>query len=589
MVAASTWLWDTTDALARRLREEQAASREEAAAVVCELEKVKARNREVGTQLAAHLADKEAAERRINDAEHLLQTTRESMLRLEQQEAVATVSVMHKDSQLSLLSQCVTLLEQQAQQLQKHQEDRDHCHQDALKAKELAFAAQDAASKMKVENGHLRRNLDELKAERDRTVEEVSQLRCKISELIAVRSTRSEHALIRRDLCEVEAVQDKCAKEVRQVRCNDSDVDTKRSKRPMEFRHARNLDCEAAGTRDQATRTSSAIVKIEGLQDDLTHDVATGGGSTLPDESSKDADHNQLCKISTHQPPVLLHQGETQPIVLSKPATEAVKQDVTGNKRPETMLFQIAEKQSFEGVELAGTAFAATARRETRVAPASTAAACEQALRRTPGEAGAECLDAFTLQGLQKGLPAQALSSTVASNSVANAHSAKAHVMSVQLAPPAPWKSTSEVPPTKSQQHAAERQNQCQECGHRKRTFLDANDNMHYCQECWVDFYGQLPGSSAVIAPAAVCLTKLVGQSVARPLPHASRKKRSPIFRSDLDTVGYTNGCRGCDAARAENPTPTSHTDACRKRIFSEMVRLKLPAAKRLREGGEVG
>jgi len=34
----------------------------------------------------------------------------------------------------------------------------------------------------------------------------------------------------------------------------------------------------------------------------------------------------------------------------------------------------------------------------------------------------------------------------------------------------------------------------CQECGQRRPTFLDVSDDMRYCKECWVAFYGQLPG-----------------------------------------------------------------------------------------------
>lgn len=551
--------------------------------MVCELEKVKMRNREVGTQLAGYLAEKEAAERRINDAEHLLQTTRESVLRLEQQEAVATVSVVHKDSQLSLLAQCVTLLEQQARMLQTHQEDRDHYQQDALRAKEHESAAQDAASKLKTENQHLLRSLDEMKEARDQIAAEVNHLRGKISDLMAARSRGSEHDHFRWDVGEVGAVQGTRIKETHKNRGNLCDGDTKQSKRPVELKHAASLDCKAVGTHDQGKCAFAVIVKEEGLQGDLTKHVTTGSSTTLADESSKDVDRNQQDKKSNELPPALLQQGDRETVIMRKPGAEAGKQGGS-NSKPETMLFEVTEKQSIQGVELAGKSFEAAALSETIVAMASTAAACEQAARRKPDETGAECLDPSMLQALT----AQATAASASNSNVFRVHSAQTPLISGQLAQPAPWKSASEALTTKHQQHPAELQNHCQECGHRKRTFRDANDNMHYCQECWIHYYGQPPGSSAAIAHSARCLRTPVGQSVTRLVPFAGRKKRAPIFRYDLEQVGYTNGCRGCDAARAENPTPTSHTDACRKRIFAKMERLRLPAAKRLRDGGEV-
>lgn len=588
MVAATTWLRETTDALARRLREEQAVSREEAAAVVSELEKVKARNREVGTQLAGYIAEKEAAERRINDAEHLLQTTRESVLRLEQQEAVATVSVVHKDAQLSLLARCVTLLEQQARLLQKHQEDRDQYQQDVLRAKEHESAAQDVASKLKTENQHLLCSLDEMKRARVQIVEEINLLRRKLSDVTAAQSRELEHDHSHWDVREVQAVQGTRTKETHRSRCNISDADSKQSKRPMELTNPASVDCKAAetGTRDQGACASAAIVK-EGLQDDSAKQVATGSSTTLADESSKDVGHNQQDNNRSQPPPAPVQQGDRESLVMSKPGAEAGKHAVSNNK-PETMLCEVAEKQNFQGVELAGKPFEAAALSDTKVVAANTAASFEQAARRKPEETGAECKDPSMLRGMNKGLPAQAPAANASSSKISRVQVAQTNLISGQLSLPAPWKSTAEAPSTKSQQHPAELQNHCQECGHRKRTFRDANDNMHYCQECWIHYYGQPPGSSAVVARTARRLLTPVGQSATRPLPCACRKKRAPIFRYDLEKVGYTNGCRGCDAARAENPTPTSHTNACRRRIFAEMERLRLPAAKRLRDGGEV-
>jgi len=37
----------------------------------------------------------------------------------------------------------------------------------------------------------------------------------------------------------------------------------------------------------------------------------------------------------------------------------------------------------------------------------------------------------------------------------------------------------------------------CGECGQQTRTYLDINDDMHYCHECWVAFYGRPPTAAA--------------------------------------------------------------------------------------------
>lgn len=62
------------------------------------------------------------------------------------------------------------------------------------------------------------------------------------------------------------------------------------------------------------------------------------------------------------------------------------------------------------------------------------------------------------------------------------------------------------------------------------------------------------------------------------------RKKRGCIFRADLEKVGYTPGCRGCEEAYNKADQPRSHTEACRARVYAEMVRLNLPGARRLRD-----
>jgi len=59
---------------------------------------------------------------------------------------------------------------------------------------------------------------------------------------------------------------------------------------------------------------------------------------------------------------------------------------------------------------------------------------------------------------------------------------------------PVPWRAATSGPPAKCQRLLFPGKSCCEECGKRSRTFRDASDDMHYCQECWVAFYGRLPG-----------------------------------------------------------------------------------------------
>lgn len=68
-----------------------------------------------------------------------------------------------------------------------------------------------------------------------------------------------------------------------------------------------------------------------------------------------------------------------------------------------------------------------------------------------------------------------------------------------QASPQAVRDWTSKMPPAKNikldNRDALGRPTQrCQECFQAKPTFLDHMDNFYYCQECWLNFYGELPG-----------------------------------------------------------------------------------------------
>jgi len=72
-------------------------------------------------------------------------------------------------------------------------------------------------------------------------------------------------------------------------------------------------------------------------------------------------------------------------------------------------------------------------------------------------------------------------------------------------------------------------------------------------------------------------MSKLLQHSQARPV----RVRRGFIYRADLEMVGFTPACPGCDSYKLQSKKK-EHSDECRARVLLEMRRLNLPGLKRM-------
>eukprot|EP00930_Biecheleria_cincta_P057878 TRINITY_DN4374_c0_g1_i1.p1 TRINITY_DN4374_c0_g1~~TRINITY_DN4374_c0_g1_i1.p1 ORF type:complete len:609 (+),score=127.91 TRINITY_DN4374_c0_g1_i1:67-1827(+) len=528
MPCATTWVQDTAVQLVRKLKEERESSKEEAAAVAQALAKVKARNQEVGAELAASLAKKAAAEQEVSNAEHRLQSTRESMLRLEQQEAVAAVSLAHKDSQISLLQQCQNFVEHQAQLVQNQKDETTKYQQEVLKARQDVSSARLAASKVKLEAENLHQALDAAKVSRDKHAEEVEQLRRTLDD---VKTLCGKHAAdakhLRSRLSEVEATRDKFIKQVSEhenkhleacrkhsstVR-NECDAEQRRVEGDSETNVSQTAHKKETMAATSTVKETKPVDTVEGpmaVNADAGREAVAFGAPT---------DVNNACQPAEQRDPRADESGHLRsPNGLETGGPHQETGEASHTKTPRS--WQTTPRSQAAGVfdrqetgkqhrETDGLRVCANVQEERRP---DRDQHCKQSQ-----------IPAGPIQASATACPVTAASSTsvVGSKSAAPdaerpEHSAQQGVGSapaerdwskVTVVPrldvsqtPRPWRPTALCPPTKYQRISGPAEflaNSCQECGLKKHTFLDANDNMHYCQDCWVAFYGGLPKSSA--------------------------------------------------------------------------------------------
>eukprot|EP00930_Biecheleria_cincta_P043822 TRINITY_DN3007_c0_g1_i1.p1 TRINITY_DN3007_c0_g1~~TRINITY_DN3007_c0_g1_i1.p1 ORF type:complete len:587 (-),score=118.93 TRINITY_DN3007_c0_g1_i1:126-1886(-) len=528
---AMSWVQDIAQ-LARKLQEERESSKVEAAAAARALTNAKVRNQEVGTELSASLAKKAAANQQVLDDEHRLQATRESMLRLEQQEAVAAVTMAHKDSQMSLLSQCQHFLEQQARVLQmqqekqhadllvKQQEETRECKQEALRAKQEASFAQQVISKLKLDVDELRRTLDTVQESRDKHVNEVDSLRRSLEEVRAARDQWAKEVdILRQSLLEAQRSNPTNLKLLRGDGCLTSALlvggggllSTAATasvageaihpscigvrKQSNLFLHTSTEKDHGRGGHDEAKKAGEHTTTSD-------RDATCSGQSTVKNDAG--LERNQLDHYACG--PAQAGMPEMPKVAANQPAdAEGIEKKETAEQRrsentgaPEATRSATAEQRRSENTEAPSATHSGAAAGST---PQSTASSKKAEILKCA--TAADQLAQFCVQHVQKYLPAQELAK----------HDASCPVP--PKAPPIqPWRSASSCPRPKrprlllpgpsgrgdqlEQRGAASDPRCCQECGEQKsNTILDASDNLRYCQECWLAFYGQPPGSDA--------------------------------------------------------------------------------------------
>eukprot|EP00931_Biecheleriopsis_adriatica_P058460 TRINITY_DN3480_c0_g1_i3.p1 TRINITY_DN3480_c0_g1~~TRINITY_DN3480_c0_g1_i3.p1 ORF type:complete len:503 (-),score=99.30 TRINITY_DN3480_c0_g1_i3:146-1594(-) len=439
MACAIAWISDT-ERLAKKLHEEHESSQVEAAATAEALAKVRARHKEVGSELMAALGKRKAMEQEISDAEHRLQSTKESMLRLEQQEAAITLAAVHNRSQKSLLLQCRGFLEQQAQLLQKQQEETRACQQEMstakqeasaaqqemLAAKKAASAAQQEVSKMKVELDHLRHTLNVAKVAHDRQVDEL------------------HHRLKEADDDERTQNADKPQLQLDQQRSRDAAKHIHDDRSCDQTKDA----CAESVVTAHLPDCYQATIAAEVCHDKLHQDLQSSTVFKAPGEEQipKAEGHGERVQVSTTAP--------AEAAIPAATSAATVKEAVPGTNR----LQQCCRADV----------------QECRPAPAEAARSCTVLKGPVP------LLQPLGLSRMSQAPLGSAL---------------------------APWRSASADPPAKCQRLSMTpelNENRCQECGNTKPTFLDASDNMRYCQGCWVAFYGKPPGSKSTGAVGPV-------------------------------------------------------------------------------------
>merc|ERR1712187_678101 len=73
------------------------------------------------------------------------------------------------------------------------------------------------------------------------------------------------------------------------------------------------------------------------------------------------------------------------------------------------------------------------------------------------------------------------------------------------------------------------------------------------------------------------CWSKIGTHAYAKFTAKLSAKRiRGKIYKSDLEKIGYTTGCPGCDAARTGRQQ-RGHSEECRGRVMRDMERLDMP------------
>lgn len=605
MPCTTTWVHDTAVQLVRKFKEERESSKEEAAAVAQALAKVKARNQEVGAELASGLARKSAAEQEVSNAEHRLQSTRESILRLEQQEAVAAVSLAHKDSQISLLQQCQNFVEHQVQLLQNQQDETKKCQQEVLSARQEASSAQEAAFKVKLEADNLHQALNAVKAARDKHAEEVEQLRRMLDDvktLCGKRAAEAEH--LRYRLSEIEATRAKLAHQVSQreikphATCREHDnavrgergvkqsrveldneantfqssdkneimaatstvkeakpastvngptvrqadasqaLDKKETTAPMstvkETKPAGTVqgptalnqaDASQALDRKETTAATSIvrettpagivdgpIASKEAVSAEAASEVVTSGEPTEgkhADQFKEQRDHR------ADEPGQLQSPNDLEALQLR--ATRPSGQTNLGNG-----IGQLQSTTCFSGKpqqDTAGLRECSNAQEQWRPggekqrnldqaqagkvsAPSCSVTVASSTLATGSKSAAPDASRPDQVSSARRkstgGMPAQKGFSSISPDHELSKTAVVPHPDLPQT--PRPWRSATAYPPAKYQRTSGPAEllaNSCQECGLKKQIFLDASDNMHYCSDCWVAFYGRLPTSTA--------------------------------------------------------------------------------------------
>merc|ERR1712242_231936 len=80
------------------------------------------------------------------------------------------------------------------------------------------------------------------------------------------------------------------------------------------------------------------------------------------------------------------------------------------------------------------------------------------------------------------------------------------------------------------------------------------------------------------------CIEAIKKPFSAEDAPEQKKVYRGMILKTDLEKIGFTMGCPGCDSY-VKKISKQQHSDACRVRVIREMERLGMPGVERLRDG----
>eukprot|EP00930_Biecheleria_cincta_P023797 TRINITY_DN17122_c0_g1_i2.p1 TRINITY_DN17122_c0_g1~~TRINITY_DN17122_c0_g1_i2.p1 ORF type:complete len:561 (-),score=94.44 TRINITY_DN17122_c0_g1_i2:584-2266(-) len=525
-----TWINDTAMHFAKRLQEERESSKEEAAAIAQSLAKMAARDQEIGAELSACLAKKAAAEKDISDAEQRLQSTRESRVRLEQQQAVAAIAIVHKESQVSLVLQCQHFLDQQTVLLQKQQEENTECQRETLKAKQDVAEAQHVATRAKLENDQLRCSLEEVQAARDREAEKVARLSRGLDEAMAIRNKQADELnILRRSLDEAKTAHDNA---VRELRHSLEESHRKEAARAVYLRRDPQpcTDVDAQYTLAQNSRHLAVPIATDAthchvvppcVQDNREGKAAkarhpsvqlsniSGAAETSGRPKKRVREHDQPVDAEIFSGTRSSEGGATSSIKSSVTASiaELPSSTTEGMNRAPT---RPAEAQG-DALETVDKLDGEMQTSKTTIAAAVCSASATAKAPTGPEDTKGREVETNHSQRQTKSVTDTGIMCKSDYNVFADASApAKRHFNSPQ-APPTPWKSTPVHPlvkPQRSRVGTERLQNTCRDCGQQKVTFVDASDDMAYCQQCWVAFYGELPRSPVDAVPLAALPVK---------------------------------------------------------------------------------
>eukprot|EP00928_Gymnodinium_smaydae_P033444 TRINITY_DN23961_c0_g1_i1.p1 TRINITY_DN23961_c0_g1~~TRINITY_DN23961_c0_g1_i1.p1 ORF type:complete len:652 (-),score=90.61 TRINITY_DN23961_c0_g1_i1:123-2078(-) len=487
---------DAIAPIAKRLQQERNTHKSEGIAVAEELTKMRARRQHLCAELSTCLAAKVVAEEKVTGVETGLQACKEAILRLEQQEAMNSAAVAHKDVQLSQLSQCEHMLEQHAQAVGKKELQVAEFQRETSRAKQIAQEAQKDALQLKLEAAQLRQELDALKVARDKDALEINNLTENTKKLASAASCERDDlnkqlASARKRIVELENATndlDKCRK----------DLDKCRSE--LEAKLQQPTKCVVKDFAQQ-TICSQAEVSIP-----CAANVRTSVGASPIIVVARETDNKSPAIASPHRvkQEFDLRIAKTRESELAEKATGKAGQEqqvVGGNqqKSPDGPLGRNDEKRrdsKIESVsELASSALAKEATHKDR----SEACIAERP-EWTPSKRKLEGCAARDIVVDPVPTPREA------ERRVQPAHLNVSHPSAPSNRPAEPCRVPGAAACGASDQQGNKRPRlegdikmsqgrRCYDCGEMKPTFLDSRDNMHYCQECWVSFYGQQPGA----------------------------------------------------------------------------------------------